>query len=473
MYHPINHALIKIVGVFAFDYKKDIPMFKQSNYDSMQLVDLPIALKSQGKEVSTKAINDTKVNYKNTYYSEFRDFMFTGEEQSHKEGYQKKQIRTFRRKKTLKGNFEHKRFDHAARDFVDAPSIPFESEIQELFLFPGGIGMFALILEPKEHTLEYISDLINKARNFDSKVLTSQSITFDKWISKELLCGIPLTGDKLELDEFSGSKFKVYTVIDMPAPSESFLYNRDHLLYEIGTSSPLGVVRTDHRLSPSDSYYEELMENKVSAFRNYEGLALLDSFTVIGQGNYTSFSDESESYVQYHQWNRVYFGIYIYNLFIRYSLFKYNSKYLLDPLKYRAEFQDFINLYNFNHISFNFLPNLIFERIRNALRIEEEVIVFEKRLSGLATSIQEVQEKRQALLLTIISVISTFEAMDVIGSNLYKIRIALGLTPLVFYLILFLIGISVLSVVGSYLFPNHAQKFKRKIRKLLISSTKK
>jgi hypothetical protein len=290
-------------------------------------------------------------------------------------------------------------------------------------------------------------------------------IPFQQWVSKEVLCGIPLVGDNLELDEYSGSKFKVYSVIELPSPSSDIPYDRDHLLYEIGTSSPIGVVGSKHRLCPSESYYEGLIAQKISAFRNYEGLALLDSFTVIGHGNYTALNEDSEVYIPHHTWNRVYFGIYIYNLFVRYSLFKFNAQFLSNPVKYRDEFQDFLNHYNFKHISFNFLPNLIFDRVRAALSIEEEIETFEKRLGSLATSIQEQQEKRQAFLLTIISVISAIDAIEGILAGLNQVQARLGWSSLPFYFILTIALLIVGYFLLGYLFPLHAQKLKRKIQK--------
>jgi hypothetical protein len=472
MAYQLTDCLIKIVGVFAYEHKKDIPRFTLNNYAGMQLVDLPEKIKEQGVQAIKKAVQATEANYKNTYYSEFRDFMFTGNEQSQTEGYQKSQIRTFQRMKTLTGNFDHKRFDEASQQMVDAP-ISFTSEKQELFLFPGGIGMFALNLKPLELTLNGISDLINKARTFESKVINEDNlIDFHKWISKEVLCGTPLVGDKLELDEFSGSKFKVYTVIDMPEPSETTQYNRDHILYEIGTSSPIGIVGASHKLSPSDEYYKDIMLNKISAFRNYECLALLDSFTVIGNDNFSSISDSSEKYIPHHQWNRVYFGIYLYNLFIRYSLFKFNAKFLTDPVKYRDDFQNFLNHYNFKHISFNFLPNLIFDKIRNALRIEDEIITFEKRLGSLAASIQEQQEKRQAFLLTLISVVSTFEAIDTIANWLNQTQAKSGINKPLFYALLGFITLILAYLLVLYLFPLLSQKINRKLKKIIQTKKK-
>jgi hypothetical protein len=309
--------------------------------------------------------------------------------------------------------------------------------------------------------------LINQARSFESIVGEKESsIQFQQWVSQEVICGIPLVGDKLELDEYSGSKFKVYSVIEVPPSTSELEYNRDHLLYEIGTSSPIGVVGKEHRLRPSDSYYEELMQHKISAFRNYEGLALLDSFTVIGHNNYMSLNDESDNYIPHHIWNRVYFGIYVYNLFIRYSLFKFNAQFLSNPVKYRDEFQDFLNHYNFKHISFNFLPNLIFDRIRASMSIEEEIDTFEKRLGSLASSIQEQQEKRQAFLLTIISVVSAIDAVEGILAGLNQVQEKLGWSNIPFYTTLIVALLIAGYFLLGYLFPLLAQKLKRKLHRI-------
>jgi hypothetical protein len=215
------------------------------------------------------------------------------------------------------------------------------------------------------------------------------------------------------------------------------------------------------------------MKQKISAFRNYDGLALLDSFTAIGYNNYSTLRNDSEVYIPHHTWNRVYFGIYIYNLFVRYSLFKFNAQFLTNPIKYRDEFQDFLNHYNFKHISFNFLPNLIFSQIRGAMSIDEEIATFEKRLGSLATSIQEQQEKRQAFLLTIISVISAIDAVEGILAGLNQVQEKLGWSSIPFWTALLLTLLVAGYFLVGYLFPLHAQKLKRKFNKLIEKRPKK
>ena len=463
----INHCLLKIVGVFAYDEKKHNALFRRDGYDSIKTIELdPQAYAKMSSEDREKAKQGTISSYKNIYYSEFRDFMFTGKDRLDVDGFRKEKISTFQRDKTLESTFVYEQYNSQIRE-SETVLFAFRSNRQEIYLFPDGIGIFSLTLTPITNKLVDVSQLINRSRSFETKVLDGTgTIEFHKWISRELLLNIPLVGDNLESDEYSGSKFKVYTIIDMPEPSAELDYNRDHLLYEIGTSSPIGCVSGFGFNKPSESYYEELMQNKLSAFNNYEGLALLDSFTIIGTNNYRPLNANTKDF-QHHNWNRVYFGIYMYNLFVRYSLFKFNAQFLSDPVKYRDKFQRFLNNYDFRHISFNFLPNMIFDCMRKALGVNEEIEVFEKRLSNLASTIQEDQEKRQAFLLTLISVISAFDATETIMGSIENARDCLDWSAFLFYPIFILLLLTAATFVLRYLFPRHAKKVERYLRKKL------
>lgn len=468
-----EHCLLKIVGVFSYDHKTHNAQFRKAGYDTIPKLEIyPEVLEKLTDNESRELQDNTSSNYKNIYYSEFRDFMFTGKDRKDADGYRKEQIRLFQRDKNLEGVFVYKEFNREKK-IAEEKNLRFLSKRQEIYLFPDGIGIFSITLTPLENTMNHLSQLINRAKSFATDVKADGgNIPFHNWVSREMLMNIPLSGEDLESDEYSGSKFKVYTIIDMPPPSVEMNYNRDHLLYEIGTSSPIGCVAGNGFNKPSDSYYEELMQNKLSAFHNYEGLALLDSFTIIGSNNYRPLNADTKDF-RYHNWNRVYFGIYMYNLFVRYSLFKFNAQFLSDPVKYRDKFQRFLNNYDFRHISFNFLPNIVFDRIRKSLGINEEIEVFEKRLSNLAASIQEDQEKRQAFLLTLISVISAFDAAEAILIGIDNIRTQLHLSAFLFYPIFIIILLVAASFLFRYLFPHLAKKVERYIRNKFKGNHKK
>ena len=101
--------------------------------------------------------------------------------------------------------------------------------------------------------------------------------------------------------------------------------------------------------------------------------------------------------------------------------------------------------------------------MRQALGIEQEIKLFEKRLNSLAANIQEEQEKRQAALLGIISIISSISAIEPILDTTEEIRLYSGLNNVLFYflisIVLILVGIPILS----YLFPHHAKKVWKKV----------
>jgi hypothetical protein len=197
----------------------------------------------------------------------------------------------------------------------------------------------------------------------------------------------------------------------------------------------------------------------------------MDSFTVLGAGNYQKL--EPENYKPFNNWSKVYFALYIYNLYLRYSLFRFNANYLTDPVKYRGQFEEFLNYYNLKHISFNFLPNIIFEKMRHALGVEDEIEQFEKRLKNLALSIQEQQEKRQAFLLTIISVLSSLDAIDLIIGKLHAIQIKSGLSPVVFILVMFVVLLVAANFLVRFLFPIMYEKYRKRITKAIYASKRK
>ena len=60
-------------------------------------------------------------------------------------------------------------------------------------------------------------------------------------------------------------------------------------------------------------------------------------------------------------------------------------------------------------ISYNFLPNIIFQETTEALEIDEDLNFLEKKLETFATQYNEKQQKQQEFLLLIISVLALLE----------------------------------------------------------------
>lgn len=429
----IQHAIIKVVGIFDYDKKFQQNLESSIGYTAVPVIDFKNAQ-----------------FYRDKYYKEFNELMLTRTA--------KNATRTY--EKDLNSKILFKKFETIEKSGViekRVKEISAEISHLELKLFENNIGIFAMTVMPDSLNFQEISDLTYCLRFFSTQV-EGENIPLHMWISKHVLGGKSLrTSEEKEVDsdDYSGSKFKIYSAFSVDETNVEN-YDRDELLFELGTASKLGSVSAKNYDTPSDEYYDEIMNNKVSAFNSSTSLALLDSYTVIGHDLFYSNGEIHRN--NFSSYNNIYFSIYLFNLYIKYNVFRFNSKFKDDPVRYKSRFEVFINEYNYSHISFDFLPNLIYSKMRAALGIEKEIEQFEKRLNALASNIQEEQEKRQAALLGIISIISSISAIEPIKEYTEKVREFSGLENTLFYILLSIISIVVAIAILSYLFPHYAKK---------------
>lgn len=159
----------------------------------------------------------------------------------------------------------------------------------------------------------------------------------------------------------TGGKLKAFQIVNAD-------YIGNDLLFELGTMSKVGVVRdASDSASPSQSYYSSIMtENVISVFRNWTALALLDTVTVVGK----DFGNE------FFKWSASYFRmIYIHSLYQKICLFDINRKFrdtAADSVTLVDEMKDVERDYSFPTISYNFLPQLIYEKIKYGLEVDKE-----------------------------------------------------------------------------------------------------
>jgi hypothetical protein len=448
----VDAALIKVTGVFSFS-KKKISQFIDIGYQPMPLSEnLPDPGSPDYESKKAEVINSTKKYYRDTYYNEFASLMFTGEAE-------KNPMKPFQRNQ----NFDVTFYLGFKKDRI----IKSRCVCQELFLFNNEVGILSLTFEPETLDILCISDLTVALKSFDTPVESGNIQTiFHEFISANILAGIQLRGKNVKADDYSGSKFKIYSVINTTDPDDGSKYDRDKLVFEIGTGSRIGELGSNGYNAPSQEYFDGIMGNSIKVFNNYTGLALLDSFTVIGNGDPSGkqifFQSKDKHFYQFNTYNRIYFAIYVLNLYIRYNIFRFNAVFNDNPVKTREEFELFVNDYNYSHISFNFLPNIFHQKIYAALNIDDEINHFEKRLGSLATKIQEDQEKRQATLLGLVSVLTGLSSFSDIIDLLEKLRSQIGWSTGLFYASLVFVLVAFAVPVLIYLFPESAKKIKRK-----------
>jgi hypothetical protein len=427
----VNNSIVRIVGVFEQNVSKN--KFKA---------------KLSASGFKTIEENDHSSFHKNYWYPEFRDMFFLQKNETSSKIYTKYpgvKIDFFVRNNKTTGINETLR--------VEIGKI-------ELFTFKDGLNLFAIEVSITQKELSYYSDLTLVIRDFYRKVIDNgKEYNWVNWIEEFCLCGVKISSNpeekNVKVDDYSGSKFKLYTILDIQEELDG--KTREELLYDIGCVAPIGSAGGDFDLTPSKEYYKELMKNKISVFSNYEILPLFDSYTAIGK----NILEADQSSFKRKTWSESYFRIYLYNLFIKFNLYRYNSELMDDSEEIRDKFEEFINTYNLSHLSYHFLPNKIFHQHRESLEIDSELKKFQQRVNKINQSIQEKLQKRTNLLIAVFTIITSLSSITPIWSSLQGLKNNLHWSNLLFYgaisIILLIVGVPVFS----YLFPEKTKKIIR------------
>jgi hypothetical protein len=287
-------------------------------------------------------------------------------------------------------------------------------------------------------TVEEFSDVTYQLINHQSEI-TADNTTYKQidFISETIFNGKKLNDISSDLSQFSGNKFKHYSIVDFKEND----FETDALLFELGTSSKIGSISDGGINAPSEKYFNSILENKLSCFNNYSGLSLYDSFTIVGVNNY----DRSNIY-SHSTWDAVYFKIFIYNQFLKSRLQIITNSFTKDSLKSRSLFKSFYNKYYLNKISFNFLPNEIHKTIYNSLEIDTDIDFLRERVDTLTDQINETQQKQQEFLLFCISVLALLETplhidgiRSIIGIDNYFVYNSIVYPTLVLSLIIIIV----------------------------------
>ena len=433
----INHSIIKIVGLLG-------------EYPTSLRKSFQIDLVKNGYKEDVGSANSEKI-LKDIFYPDFRSLMFIKNDD--KNDVELLSRRFYSDEAKIVGFVKRDR----DKRIIDKYNIHVVKS--EIFFFGEQIGLFSLTLKINEsnQSVTFISNIINQCRNFDAEInINATDVQFGprwhEWISKNYLCAIKLRDEKkkIKADEFSGSKFKVFSVFDCEIPS----VDRRNLLFDLGTSSPIKSSIGEGNYAPHPDYFNEVMKNKISIFNNWESLCLFDSFTTIGNGVLFNGGNRIT-------WEDSYFRIYLFRLFFKYNLYRYNSDLHDNTIKLRNQFERFLNNYNLSHISFNFLPNEIFNKIGEALHLDEELNTFQNRINRISSAIQEEKQSRTNALLQFVSVLGGLGSVKPVFDGLSLAQKYLGWSNWLFYTLLVIILLGIGIGILAFIMPEFIKKIKK------------
>ena len=420
----VQASIVRIVGVFEL------------GSDRAARARTDQALKRAGF-APVEVDEDSRRVFRNLFYPEFADLMFLGGRGG---------------SATVLGRDVGLRLALPAGG--DRAAQPFTLQLAEVFLFPEpALGVFAVeIAADGPSDLGALSDLTGRLRSFNARLTregAAEPVELARLLESDVLGGIALSGPDVRVDDYSGSKFRVFSVVDVVEGLDAAA--RRQVLYDLACGVPLGAAAGENDFAPSDAYYESLMSNAVSAFRNYEALAVLDACTVVGTGLLARpFARET--------WGTTYFRLYVFNLFVKYALHHYAAR-SESPVALRARFNVFLRDYDVGRVTFNFLPEMLYDAIRRALGVDGELARLRDRITALSAAIAEEHQKRANQLLAVVSGLSSLSGAGAVLGGVHVAQERLGWSAAAFWGLGGALLVTIGAAVLGYLFPERREKW--------------
>ena len=267
-----------------------------------------------------------------------------------------------------------------------------------LYLYPFGMVMYSIGVRQDDVMLQDALQVLSALRMTFS---VTGDTDFEKYAIKPLMDMCKVAG-AVKLME-SGNKFKLFQVVvsDGEAVQKEEM---DRLLFSAGT---LTMYDETDGMSFTKDYFEGIMsQGRLSVFRNWGALSLLDTFTI-----YAFCPKEYMLDV----WREDYFSkLYLYNLFRKFFLFRLNHRFRADASRIshlKDELETFDRSYSFPILSYNFLPELVVKSMEKGLDIEDE----KEKITVMVNQEKDRKEAatgdRMNLFLGVISCLTLFSAI--------------------------------------------------------------
>ena len=248
-----------------------------------------------------------------------------------------------------------------------------------LYFFPFNIVLVTIEFDDSGNDLDDLTAAHHALVNWRYKDFSNSSLDEALVPLKELLTSKDMT--KLVTD---GNNLKIFHIVQTEDAEPA-----NPLLFEIATFSPIGAVNAKEKtgLTPSEDYYNYILQNNcVSAFYSWRALALVDSFTVLAG---------KEDFSIWPQINHYFPLIYLRCIFEKTYCFSRNNAYRMNKSvkNLSEELTDIEKYYFYDNITYNFLPNMLYQAMAKGLGIKEEREELSKQIKERAD--REEEEKKE------------------------------------------------------------------------------
>lgn len=274
----------------------------------------------------------------------------------------------------------------------------------DVYLFPEKTGIFCINISIEGKVdLDEISNCMYLIRQpLVTILMQGKQMLFSDFIESEIMKPINGTGNWTEYNP----QLKLYALVDVAKELNSTELHE--MLYDLGNVARLGTAAGNSEFSPSQQYYNELIENHtISVYNNWAALALYDTFTRIS----INYPDT------YKAWQNEYFNIYVHCLHMKFFMYYTNSQ-LSDIVnlskrtkQLRDSFISFLNQYQHLQISYKFLPDKIKDKLIKALAIDIETEHLEQKVQRINEFSQEEKMEKSNMILYIIALLGIVQSI--------------------------------------------------------------
>lgn len=267
-----------------------------------------------------------------------------------------------------------------------------------VYLYPFGLVLYSIGVSQENVELQEVLQIL-----MDLRMSLEDNLDTDfQKLAIAPIAKLSMSAGSARLLE-SGNKFKVFHVVvcDGDPVGQDEL---DKLLFSAGT---LTMYNEEDNMSFTKEYLDDIVsQGKVSVFRNWRAMSLLDTFTI--------FAFNPKDFML-NVWIHDYFGkLYMYTLFRKFFLFRLNNSFRAGKTRIshlKADLDTFNRSYSFPVFSYNFLPELIAASMEKGLDIADE----KEKISVMVNQEKERKEAetgdRMNLFLGVISALTLFSAI--------------------------------------------------------------
>lgn len=275
-------------------------------------------------------------------------------------------------------------------------------------IFPYNLLIYSIHVSVTENTVEDTLQIFSMLRNLRTLSTDCCQEFYDASLSLihtiySLSNRQPKPHKELDYLVENGNKLKLFHIAQYQSPlSEA---EQDNLLFSMGT---LCYNDTHSEFASRPAYIRhELNEHRISVFNNWTGLALLDTFTILHNGNIPIWLQNN--------WDTDYFELlYLYQLYYKVYLYRLSLQHRLQTRKVEVlqrELDEFDRQFNYPSVSYNFLPNIIHTSIAKGLEIESEKQHVEHIIKSAVSARQEEREKKSNRFLSFLTILASFSAI--------------------------------------------------------------